>query len=113
MLSGMLNSAVSGVNASALSVAVAANNIVNVSTQGYQRSEVVYQTLSTRQSGTSYNAGGVLASPRQLTDAQELSSTDLGTEFVALISAQTAYSASLKVLAAGEELSRSILSIRA
>lgn len=113
MLSGMLNSAVSGVNASALSVAVAANNIVNVSSQGYQRSEVVYQTLSTRQSGTTYTAGGVLASPRQLTDAQELSSTDLGTEFVTLISAQTAYSASLKVLTAGDELSRSLLSIRA
>lgn len=113
MLNGILQSAVSGLNASAQSVAAAADNIANVSTPGYRRSEVVTQTLSTRQSGTTYNAGGVLASPRQLTDAQELSSTDLGTEFVALISAQSAYSASLKVLAAGDELSQSLLNIRA
>lgn len=113
MVNGILQSSISGLIANAQSVAAAANNIANVSTPGYQRTEVVTQTLSTRQSGTAYTAGGVLASSRQLTDAQELSSTDLGTEFVTLISAQSAYSANLKVLAAGEELSQSLLNIRA
>ncbi|HEY9164173.1 MAG TPA: flagellar hook-basal body complex protein, partial [Magnetovibrio sp.] len=45
--------------------------------------------------------------------ALELSTTDLATEFVNLIVAQSSYSASLKVLSAGDEMSRALLDVRA
>lgn len=117
MLNGILQSAISGLSVSAQSVAVAADNIANVSTTGYKRGETVNRTLVTQQAGTAYSAGGVQGGARQLADVQgnvgDLSSTDLGTEFVRLITAQSAYSASLKVLEAGDQMSRSLLDIRA
>lgn len=70
MLSGILQSAISGVNASAQSVAVAADNIANVSTSGYKRSEISTRTLVTQQTTASYSAGGVQAVSRPLADVQ-------------------------------------------
>lgn len=45
--------------------------------------------------------------------ALELSTTDLGSEFANMIVSETAYRASLQVLAAGDELARSLLDVRA
>ena len=57
-----------------------------------------------------YNAGNAGSVQNY---ALERSTTDLGTEFAGLIVAQSMYSASLKALSAGDELSRSLLSLRA
>jgi len=45
--------------------------------------------------------------------ALELSTTDLGTEFVNMIVAKSSYSAGLKVLTAGQEMSQSLLNVKA
>jgi len=73
VLSGILSSAISGLTLNAQRVAAAAGNIANVSTAGYKRTDVQSKTLVIRQtSQTAYAAGGVLASPRQLSDVQGL-----------------------------------------
>jgi flagellar hook protein FlgE len=46
-------------------------------------------------------------------NALELSTTDLGTQFASLIVSKSAYQASLKVLTAADELSQSLLNVRA
>lgn len=70
MVNGILQSAISGLNASAQSVASAADNVVNVSTPGYKRSDVSTATLATQQSTSAYSAGGVQGVARQLADVQ-------------------------------------------
>lgn len=45
--------------------------------------------------------------------ALELSTTDLGVEFTNLILAQSAYSASLRAVAAGDEMAQSLMNVRA
>ncbi len=72
MLNGILQSAISGANANAQSVAAAADNIANVSTPGYKSSSVSNSTLNTQQSTSSYSAGGVQTVTRALADVQGL-----------------------------------------
>lgn len=72
MLNGILQSAISGVNASVQKVAAASGNIANVSTTSYKRTDIANHTLATRQSGTAYASGGVLTSPRLQADVQGL-----------------------------------------
>lgn len=84
MLNGILHSAVSGLSASAQRVAAAADNIANVSTTGYKRSEVSSQTLSTRQSGAAYSAGGVQTSSRPLADVQGLLASSTRSTHIAI-----------------------------
>lgn len=82
MVSGILSAAVSGLSVNAQRLGVAADNIANVSTNGYKRTEIQSRTISTMQSATAYAPGGVQAIGRQLSDVQGLlapsaSSTDL------------------------------------
>ena len=118
MLSGILSSAISGLSVNAQRVAAAADNVANVSTDGYKRVHVQSKTLAIQQtSTTSYAPGGVLAMPRQLSNVQssalEPSTTDLGTEFATTILARASYSASLKVVSAAEDMARALLDVRA
>ena len=118
MLSGILSSAMSGLNVNAQRVAAAADNVANVSTQGYKRVDVQSKTIATQQtSRTSYAAGGVVAMPRQLSNVQsgalDPSTTDLGTEFATTILARTSYSASLKVISTAEDMARTLMDVRA
>lgn len=82
MLDNILQTAVSGLEANAQSVASAADNIANASTIGYKRTETINHTLITQQVGAAQGAGGVQSTARQLADVQGViaastSSTDL------------------------------------
>jgi flagellar hook-associated protein FlgK len=104
VISDALNSAVTGLTVNAQRVAVAAENITNVSTRGYQPKQVETQSLST---------GGAQVVSRPLDtpniDPSAFSGTDLGQEFSNLILAESAYSASLKVIETTQDLSRNLL----
>lgn len=119
MVSGVLNSAVSGLNVNAQRVAASADNISNASTPDYKRVEIKAQTLAVQQTSTSrYSAGGVQASVRKIADlgpgfGAANNAVDVGTEFVKLINAETAYSAGVKVIEAGDEMSKTLMNIKA
>lgn len=107
MISNILSSAVSGLAVNVSRVNAAAENIVNVSTDGYQPTQIETQSLST---------GGAQIVSRPLNVAQidqidqsAPSGTDLGQEFSNLILAESAYSASLQAVKTAENLSRSLL----
>ncbi|MCW8915976.1 MAG: flagellar hook basal-body protein [Magnetovibrio sp.] len=83
MASSILQSAVSGLHLNAQRVGAAADNIANVSTNGYKDTQILARSVTTAQ-GTSptYAPGGVQAISRQLADVQGLlapsaTSTDL------------------------------------
>jgi flagellar hook protein FlgE len=75
---------VSGLTANSAALAAISDNIANVNTVGYKRSQADFETIVTaRASKGSYNAGGVLATSRQFVSQQGLlqrttSATDLG-----------------------------------
>ncbi|HYE41771.1 MAG TPA: flagellar hook protein FlgE [Caulobacteraceae bacterium] len=75
---------VSGLSANSAALAAISDNIANVNTVGYKRSQSAFQTIVTAQAvHGSYSAGGVLATTRQFVSQQGLlqrtnSSTDLG-----------------------------------
>ncbi|MHC8509107.1 MAG: flagellar hook-basal body complex protein [Rhodospirillales bacterium] len=83
-LFGAMQSGVSGLTSQASAMGGISDNIANVSTIGYKRTQVNFQTLVTAQtSRTLYSPGGVQSKPRQDTGVQGLlkgtsSSTDLG-----------------------------------
>jgi flagellar hook protein FlgE len=74
---------VSGLSANSAALAAISDNISNVNTVGYKRSQVEFGTIVTsRASSGSYSAGGVLATTRQFVSQQGIpfrtsSSTDL------------------------------------
>ena len=82
MVANVLNSAVSGLSLNAQRIGAAADNIANVSTNGYKDTQIAARTVSVAQTSTAYAPGGVQAIPRQLADVQGLlapsaSNTDL------------------------------------
>ncbi|PHS76868.1 MAG: hypothetical protein COB59_10140 [Rhodospirillaceae bacterium] len=122
-MSGILSSAVSGLNYNSQRVSASADNIANSSTPNYKRVDIQSTSISTPQtSSTLYAPGGVLGSTRQLSGvdvSMDISigalnnNVDIGAEFVNLIQAETAYGAGLKVIQAGEEMANSLLDIKA
>jgi len=75
---------VSGLVSNSAALAAISDNIANVNTVGYKRNATNFQSVvTTAASKGAYNAGGVLASTRQMVSQQGLlqqstSSTDLG-----------------------------------
>ncbi len=70
---GILQSAISGLSLNAQRVAAAADNIANVSTDSYKRTDIRAKTVTTAQpTSTAYAAGGVLSVPRQMNAVQGL-----------------------------------------
>lgn len=74
---------VSGLKANSAALAALSDNIANVNTVGYKRSQVDFQTMVTGGSAGGYSAGGVLAHARHFVTQEGLlqrtnSSTDLG-----------------------------------
>jgi len=75
---------VSGLTANSAALAAISDNIANVNTVGYKRSQSTFQTIVTSQAAQgAYSAGGVLATSRQYVTQQGLlqrtsSGTDLG-----------------------------------
>ncbi len=82
-LYGALFSGVSGLKAQSSAMGAIADNVTNVNTVGYKRTEIQFRTLVTKQvSLTSYAPGGVQSKPRSGIDVQGLllastASTDL------------------------------------
>ena len=119
MISGILSSAVSGLNYNSQRVSASADNIANSSTPNYKRVEIQSSTISTDQTSSSlYAPGGVLGSTRQLSNVDVSfgalnNNVDIGAEFVNLIQAESAYGAGLKVIQAGEDMANSLLDIKA
>ncbi len=72
-LYGALFSGVSGLQSQSSAMSAIADNITNVNTIGYKRTDVQFQTLITKQvSLTGYSAGGVQSKPMNQIDAQGL-----------------------------------------
>lgn len=74
---------VSGLKANAAALAAISDNISNVNTVGYKRSQIDFQTMVTGGAAGGYSAGGVLAHARHYVTQEGLlqrtnSSTDLG-----------------------------------
>jgi len=119
VLSGILSSAISGLNVNSQRAAAAADNIANIRTPNYKRIEIQSTSLSTAQtSSTQYTSGGVLASARQIGNVGAgygaiNNTVDLGTEFVNIINAESAYTAGLKVIQAGEDMAKTLIDVKA
>jgi flagellar hook protein FlgE len=83
-INSALLAGVSGLRANSSALAALSDNIANVNTVGYKRSQAEFQTIVTAKAAAgSYNAGGVTTATRQYTSQQGLlqqttSSTDLG-----------------------------------
>lgn len=83
-INSALLAGVSGLRANSSALAALSDNIANVNTVGYKRSQAEFQTIVTAKAAAgSYNAGGVTTSTRQYTSQQGLlqqttSATDLG-----------------------------------
>jgi flagellar hook protein FlgE len=83
-INSALLAGVSGLRANSSALAALSDNIANVNTIGYKRSQAEFQTIVTGKAAAgSYNAGGVTTSTRQYTSQQGLlqqttSATDLG-----------------------------------
>lgn len=103
-ISSVLSVAVSGLNASAQRFNVAANNIVNANSEGYQalRVDAVSQTT-----GGGATAGGVR---NVITQG---GTVDIATEIVDSIFARISYSANAQVIRTAERTLGQLLDIRA
>ena len=82
MIAGILSAAVSGLSVNAQRVGASADNIVNVSTTGYKRTDLQTKSIATVSNATAYAPGGVQAVSRTLSTvpgllASSTSSTDL------------------------------------
>ena len=115
-LSGILSAAVSGLAYASSRVAASADNVANANTDGYQAKDVRSSTIVTRQqSGTGYASGGVSGVVRTKPDPTISggSNVDIASEFVKIIEASIAYKANAKVIAAGDDLAKELVNIRA
>lgn len=105
-ISGIMSSAVSALNANGSRIGAAADNIANVSTEGYAAKEVHTTTLVTRQtSQTAYAPGGVSIV------VHERGQVDMGKEFALMIQAKLAYGLNAQALKTGEQMSRNLLDV--
>jgi flagellar hook protein FlgE len=79
---GALNSAVSGIRAQGAKIGIISDNISNLNTTGYKRSEAAFETLVNNVPGTvQYNPGGVSNTAKQHVDRQGLlEGTDSATD---------------------------------
>ncbi len=106
-ISGAMSVAVSGLNANAYAVNVAANNIVNADTPGYQAKTVRNKTQTTTQTRlTGYTPGGIQ------TVLVDRGRVDIGTEFVRMIAAQRAYESGIGILKTADRMTQELLDIK-
>jgi flagellar basal-body rod protein FlgC len=102
-----VSAAVSGVNVAAQSVALSANNVANVNTDGYRAKTL--QQQEQEQGGV--RASGVQASQEPLTPGG--SNVDLATEAVNLDTQGVTYQANLKFLQVQQNLLGAALDLKA
>ncbi|HEY9079956.1 flagellar hook-basal body complex protein [Magnetovibrio sp.] len=108
MVSGILNAAVSGLSLNAQHIGAAADNIVNVSTTGYKRTDLNAKSIATRQTTTAYAPGGVQTVARPQNGVQGLlasstSNTDLALSGAGYFAVSTSVSTVSPQGASGDE----------
>ena len=109
-LGNAISSAVSGLRASGLGVAVTANNVANATTAGFVPDQVTTSSVVTGRSPTTGDpaGGGVIASVRSAMPlaaaSLDQSNVDLAGEFTRLIQAKAAYAQSLDLIGASERM---------
>jgi len=105
MIDSLLNTAISGLKTASKRAEVAANNIVNVNTDGFTADRVQQTSIVTN----STPAGGSGVQAQIISGNQP---TDSATEIVKLIEAEVAYKASAQTLRTAQELSDELVNIR-
>ena len=113
-------SAIAGMQASAAKAAVAAHNIANVNTDGFQSSQAVIEADAAGQPevtvSQSSNPGPQVQNDQGLPNSAEfrqLSNVDLAEESVQLILADIGYRANASVIRAQDEMIGTVLDILA
>lgn len=105
-VSTILSTAVSGLMSSSARVATSAQNIVNVSTDGYLAKDA--------QTGRAVPvvASQAFGSGRTQVEAIEPSNVNVGKEFINMIAAKAAYEANAKVIATAQGMQKAVLDIK-
>ncbi|MCW9039111.1 MAG: flagellar basal body protein [Rhodospirillales bacterium] len=109
-LSQALGSVTSALQANASRVAVAAENIVNVHTEGYKAKGFVQETIVTKNANGDFTAGGVRGLVRTPPNPQEV---DLASEFIGLTVAESAYKGASLVARTVDEMADTLVDIKA
>ena len=105
MIDSLLNTAISGLKSASKRAEVAANNIVNVNTDGFTADRVQQSSIVTN----STPAGGAGVQAQIISGNQP---TDLATEIVKLIETEVAYKVSAETLRTAQELADELVDIR-
>lgn len=105
MIDSLLNTAISGLKTASKRAEVAANNIVNVTTDGFTADRVQQSSITTN----SNPAGGSGVQAQIISSGEP---TDLATEIVKLIEAEVAYKASIETLRTAEDIADEVLDIK-
>lgn len=105
MIDSLLNTAISGLKTASKRAEIAANNIVNVSTDGFNADRVQQSSIVT----DSTPAGGSGVQAQIIAGNQP---TDLASEIVNLIEAEVAYKASAATLRTAEDLADELVDIK-
>lgn len=95
------NTAVSALDAAGIRLAVTANNVANMNTEGFKPSTVVQEENK---------SGGVIVSAIKEQGADEV---DLSREAVDLIVTDNSFKANIKVLQTDAEMTKTLLDIKA
>lgn len=105
MIDSLLNTAISGLKTASKRAEVAANNIVNVNTDGFSADRVQQSTIVTN----STPAGGSGVQAQIIAGDQP---TDIASEVVNLIEAEVAYKASATTLRTAQNLADELVDIK-
>ncbi len=108
-----LSNAVSGLRAAQIQVDVAASNVANVNTPGYQPSVTDQQSQAGGGVAAYVTAGQAPPNIPGVPAADEPSGTDLTTEMAALITGPIAYAANGRVVDFSVQSTRSLLDVLA
>lgn len=103
-----LSAGVSGLNANQQALDVAANNIANASTQGYQPQQATFGEAAPAGSGVTLSTQG-----RSLAAAESGSGTDLASELSNSLVYQTGFDLSAKVVLAADQRIGTLIDIKA
>jgi flagellar basal-body rod protein FlgC len=108
-----LSNAVSGLRAAQLQVDVAASNVANVNTPGYQPGLTDQQAQAGGGVAAYVTAGQAPPNIPGVAAADEPSGTDLTTEMAALVTGPIAYAANARVVDFSVQTTRSLLDVLA
>lgn len=106
MIDSLLNTAISGLKTASKRAEVAANNIVNINTDGFTADRVQQSSIVTNS-----NPSGGSGVQAQIINGNQ--PTDLANEIVKLIEAEVAYKASIETLRTAEDLADELIDIKA